>query len=70
MTLAAYLEAKRETVRAFAERSGVSISTINRIKRTGTVRRMDTAESVIAACEGLVTVRDLFPIKAPNKSAA
>lgn len=68
MRLPVYLEARRESQRAFAVRAGVSYNTVNQICRGGGTRT-STALRIVEATEGMVRIEDLVPEDAATESA-
>lgn len=68
MKLARYLSKHKETVEAFAQRSGVSRATLQRIKQGG-ARSTRIIEKIVAASGGQVTASDLLNVTRKRSAA-
>lgn len=61
MKLGDYLAKRKESITAFAVRSGISKATAYRIAKTGTRNpSRDVIEKIVAASDGLVSANDLL----------
>lgn len=72
MKLEAWLKAKDMTQLAFAERSGLSQTTISRLISEPEKRKpgWDVIKAVYDATDGAVTANDLFDFDAPEQADA
>lgn len=70
MTLDEYMKQPGATEAVFAKKIGVSIPTVNRIRRGLQVPSPATARAIVKATEGLVSMNELYGVIAEDERPA